>query len=386
MSRTEFLSFSPPSITEREVAAVAETLRKGWLSSGPKAKEFEEKFRAAVDAKAALALNSATAGLHLAMVLHDIGEGDEVITTPLTFCATANVIEHQGGTTVLADIDSETLLIDPQEIAKKVSTKTKVVVPVHYAGQPCDMTAIRSVAGHAQMVEDAAHCMPGKASIGTLPIGAADHLTLFSFYATKNITTGEGGMMTGSPELVDRARSLALHGMSRNAWDRYAKGGSWKYDVAQPGYKYNMPDPAASLGLIQLERVDELMQARMQIFAFYNEAFRGNPYIKLQKTRAGVVSSHHLYVIQLETERLRIGRDEFIVQMNERNIGVSVHFIPIHLHSYYAKKYGWTPESFPNATRAYERILSLPLNSTMSLKDAADVVEAVADICSKFKR
>ncbi len=387
MPRSEFLSFSPPCLSDAEVRSVNEVLHQGqWLSSGPKTKAFELSFKEYVQAEDALALNSCTAGLQLAMVLNQIGPGDEVITSPMTFVATANVVEHEGGTVVLADIDPETLLIDPRQIEQKISAKTKVIVPVHYAGQPCDMPSINTLArAHScAVVEDAAHCMPSK--IGDQWIGGGGNLTLFSFYATKNMTTGEGGMMTGPKDLIERARVLALHGMSRNAWDRFAKGASWKYDVERPGFKFNMTDMAAALGLVQLERLNELYERRMRIVRLYEQAFQGSKYFTPLKTRVGLQSSHHLYVIQLNLAALKISRDDFIVQMHERNIGCSVHYWPVHRMSYYAKKYGWTPDSFPNATRAGERIVSLPLNSKMSEHDAADVIEAVMDICLQYQR
>jgi dTDP-4-amino-4,6-dideoxygalactose transaminase len=384
--RKEFLSFSPPALSQAEIDEVLDVLRKDWLSSGPKTKLFEEKFRERVGAPAALALNSCTAGLHLAMVVHGVNPDTEVITTPMTFSASANVVEHERGRVVLADIDPDTLLIDPREIEKKLTKKTKVICPVHYAGHPCDMDTINALAkSHgAAVVEDAAHCLPSK--IGEKWVGGSDNLTLFSFYATKNITTGEGGMMTGRQDLVDESRVMALHGMSRGAWDRFKKGGQWKYDVARPGFKYNLPEMSSALGLAQLSRLDELFALRMKIVEFYEKEFAGSPYIVPLKTRAGFQSSRHLYVIQLNLEMFKINRDQFIEQMTERNIGTSVHYIPVHLMSFYAKKYGWKPESFPNAFRAYERMLSLPLSSRMSLQDAADVVEAVHDICAKFKR
>lgn len=386
-TRTEFLSFSPPALSEEEVAAVTEVLREGtWLSSGPRTKTFEQNFQEKVQADAALALNSCTAGLHLAMVVHGIQPGDEVITTPMTFCASANVIEHERGSVVLADIDPETLLIDPAEIEKKITKKTKMILPVHYAGHPCDMSAIEALATPRKIavVEDAAHCLPSK--IGEKTVGSSPNLTLFSFYATKNITTGEGGMMTGSKELVDRARVLALHGMSRDAWNRFAKGGNWRYDVERPGYKYNLTDIASALGIVQLKRLDELFAKRMAIVELYEREFKTHAHLVPLKTRAGYSSSHHLYVIQLKLETLSIDRDRFIAELAERNIGVSVHYQPVHLMSYYAKKYGWKPESFPNAFRAFERMLSLPLSSKHTVKDAQDVVEAVNGICAKFKR
>lgn len=386
MARSEFLSFAPPALSELEINAVVEVLRKGWLSSGPMTKEFETKFKAYVGAGEALALNSATAGLHLGTILHDIGPGDEVITTPLTFCATANVVEHEAGTVVLADIEPDTLLIDPKELEKKITTKTKMIVPVHYAGQPCDMPKINAMAkaqGIAVM-EDAAHCITSR--IGETKIGSGDNLSVFSFYANKNMTTGEGGMLTGPAELVDKARMLALHGMSRNAWNRFAKGGTWKYDVPAPGYKYNLTDIASALGVVQLSRIEELDARRQEIVEFYEQAFKGNKYLTPLKVRPGVKSSYHLYVILLNLDTLTIDRDSFINEMNERNIGTSVHYTPLHMLSYYANKYGWKPESFPQAQKAFQRMLSLPLSSKMTVQEAADVVAAVEDITTKFKR
>lgn len=387
MSRETFLSFSPPALSEAEIEAVLSVVKEGaWLSSGPKTKEFEQVFQAKVNAPAALALNSCTAGLHLGLAVHGVGPGDEVITTPLTFCATANVVEHLGGTVRLADIDRETLLIDPNQIERAANKKTKVIIPVHYAGQPCEMYKIDTIAKahNAHVIEDAAHCMPSK--IGNKWVGSSANFTAFSFYATKNMTSGEGGMLTGDPALIDKARVLALHGMSKAAWDRFAKGGSWKYDVAQPGFKYNLPDLASALGLAQLNRLDELYEMRMKIVNLYTEAFKDLKYFQMVRTRAGVQNSHHLFVILLNLDTLTIDRDQFIVELSERNIGSSVHYLPVHMLSYYKKKYGWEPQSFPNAAWAYERMVSLPLSSKHTEKDAADVVEAVLDICKNFGR
>lgn len=387
MTRNEFLPFSPPCLSEEEIQSVTAVLREQhWLSSGPKTKQFEDDFTKVVGAHASLALNSCTAGLHLAVVAHGVGPGDEVLTTPLTFCATANIVEHVGAKVVLADIDPETLLIDPKEIEKKLTKKTKVIIPVHYAGHPCDMETINALAkkNGSLVVEDAAHCLPSK--IGSKWIGSGENLTAFSFYATKNITTGEGGMLTGPKDLVDSARMMALHGMSKGAWDRFKKGGNWKYDVPQPGFKYNMTDVAAAMGVVQLKRLDELFEKRMKIVKFYDEAFKGSSFVVPLKTLKGFQSSHHLYVIQLKLENLAIDRDAFMVQLQERNIGCSVHYQPVHMHSYYAKKYGWKPADFPNAYRAFERMISIPLSSRHTLKDAEDVVLAVNDITTKFKK
>lgn len=386
--RKEFLSFSPPALSELEIQNVLEVLNEGtWLSSGPKTKEFEQAFKDLVGAPATLALNSCTAGLHLAMVVHRVGKDDEVITTPMTFCATANVVEHVGGQVRFADIDPETLLIDPNEVEKAVTKKTKVIMPVHYAGQPCDMDRIEAIARPKgiHVVEDAAHCNPSL--IGNRWVGSSrENLCLFSFYATKNITTGEGGMMTGPEELVEESRRLALHGMSKTAWDRFKKGGNWRYDVPEPGFKYNMMDMAAALGVGQLKRIDELYAQRMKMVKIYLQAFKDHKFVTPLKVRAGVQSSYHLFGVLLNLEALTLDRDRFIVEMGERNIGCSVHYSPVHMLSYYAKKYHLKPESFPHAARVFPRMLSLPLSSRMQVQDAHDVVEAVEDICKKFAR
>ncbi len=387
MPRTEFLSFSPPDIGEREIAAVVEVLKQGeWLSSGPKTREFEATFKQLVSAPAALALNSCTAGLHIGLLVHDVKPGDEVITTPMTFCATANVIEHVGGTTVFADVEPDTLLIDPKQIEKHITKKTKVIMPVHYAGHPADMATIDSMASAAnvRVIEDAAHAIPSK--IGAKWVGHSDNLTVFSFYATKNITSGEGGMITGRQDWIEDARRLALHGMTKGAWDRFAKGGNWKYDVPQPGFKYNLPDMPSALGLVQLQRLDELYTKRVAIVKAYDQAFRDHPMLDTLKTKPGYQSSYHLYPIFLKLDALTIDRDRFINELTERNIGTGVHYTPVHMLSYYAKKYGYKPTDFPVALKAFERMLSIPLCSRMTLNDAADVIEAVESICKKFKK
>jgi dTDP-4-amino-4,6-dideoxygalactose transaminase len=383
MARDTFLSFQPPYLTDQEIAEVVDTLKAShWLSSGPKVKLFEEEFMKMVGAPAAQALNSCTAGLHLALLVHGVGPSDEVVTTPMTFCASANVIEHVGAKTVFADVEPDTLLIDTKQIEKKITKKTKVILPVHYCGHPCDMEKINSFG--LTVVEDAAHCNPSK--IGDKWIGNTNNLVAYSFYATKNITTGEGGMLTGKPELIDHAKQLALHGMSRGAWQRFAKGGNWEYDVPEPGFKYNMSDILASIGLVQMRRLPELYERRMNIVNFYNDTFRDSKFLKTLKVKKGVQSSHHLYVILLELEKLKIDRNQFIVEMHERNIGTSVNYKPVHMMSYYAKKYDLKPQDFPNAYAAFPRMVSLPLSPKMSLQDAGDVVEAMDSIFKKHAR
>lgn len=384
--RKEFLHFSPPSITEAEIAEVTDTLKGIWLSTGPKTKKFEEVFKNQVQCEEAFAINSCTAGLHLGLKILGIQPGDEVITTPMTFAATANVVEHLGATVVLADIDPKTLLIDPKEIEKKITPKTKAIVPVHFAGSACDMDTINDMARSRKIhvLEDAAHAFPTKYK--NKMIGNTSNLCSFSFYATKNITTSEGGMLTGPEDLISKARVMGLHGMSKDAWKRFDKGGSWRYDIETPGYKYNMTDIQAALGLVQISRLSELMATRTQVFKIYQEAFLNSPFFEVNQIPENCESPYHLYILKLNLDSLKINRDQFITELSSRNIGTSVHYIPLHRHSYYANKYKWTPESFPVANQMAERILSLPLNNCMTAQDAQDVVEAVRDICTQFKR
>jgi dTDP-4-amino-4,6-dideoxygalactose transaminase len=385
-ARSQFLPFSPPDIGEAEIDEVSKTLRSDWITTGPKTKLFEEKFKAEVSAPAALALNSCTAGLHVALACLKIGPGDEVITTPMTFCATANVIEHVGARVILADVDPQTLLISPEKVYEKITKKTKAILPVHYAGHPADLDALEEmVEGKGiHIVEDAAHSLPslykGK------PIGNRPHLTAFSFYATKNLTTAEGGMLTGPEEFIDSARVLALHGMDRDAWKRFDKAGSWRYDVVAPGFKYNMTDIQASLGLVQLTRLQGFDRRRKCVFDQYQRAFKDLAAIQCPVIRENVKSSYHLFVIQIEPDKLKINRDQFIEELKALNVGTSVHYIPIHQHSYYRNKYGFQPADFPVSTAAGDRMISLPLNSRLSDEDVNYVIEAVHDVCQRCVR
>ena len=379
--RDEFLPFSPPDITEAEIEEVVDSLRSGWITTGPKVKRFEGEFADFVHAPAALALNSCTAGLHLALATMDIAPGDEVITTPMTFAASVNVIEHVGATPILADVDAETLNIDPARIAEKVTARTKAIMPVHYTGHPADMTPIVEMAEQHNLtiIEDAAHALPAQYK-GQI-VGSIGHFTSFSFYATKNLTTAEGGMLTATqPDLLEKARMLSLHGMNRDAWKRYSSTGSWFYEVLAPGFKYNMTDLQAAIGLVQLKRLAEMQARRYQIVNAYNEAFHQLEALQTPVEHAEVEHAWHLYVLRLNLEQLTIDRAQFIDALRERNIGTSVHFIPIHLHPYYRNKYGWQPHDFPIAHREYQRLLSLPLNSTLSNSDVEDVIAAVKDV------
>ena len=384
--RSEFLPFALHSIGEDEIAEVVDTLRSQWITTGPKTKRFEQEFAAKFGAPGALALNSCTAALHAALATSGVGPGDEVITTPVTFTATANVIEHLGARPVFADVEPDTLNISPKQIEAVITSRTKVIMPVHFTGHPADLDAIADLAtAHgATVVEDAAHSLPAKYK-GRW-IGSSSNPTAFSFYATKNLTTGEGGMLTGTPEFLERARVFCLHGLSRDAWQRYAKGGSWFYEVLQPGFKYNMPDIQAALGLGQLRRLGSFDQRRREIVARYNEAFGAEDALEIPTERADVEHAWHLYVLRIRGDVLRIGRDQFIDELTSRSIGTSVHFIPLHLHPFYRDTYGYKPDDFPVAYSNYTRMLSLPLYPAMSDEDVTDVISAVVDIVRANRR
>ena len=382
--RESFLPFAPPLVGEEEIAEVVDTLKSGWLTTGPKTRKFAEEFSEYTQASAALTVSSCTAALHLSLKALGIGPGDEVITTPITFAASVNVIEHCGARPVLADVEPDTLNIDPAKIEQAITPATKAIIAVHYAGHPVELDQIRDIAEQhgIHLIEDAAHGI-GAAFRGQ-PIGSGSNPAAFSFYATKNLTTGEGGMITGTPELIESARVLSLHGMSREAWSRYAAGGKWAYDIVAPGFKYNMTDIQAALGLQQLARFESMQQRRREIVAQYQEAFENDPAFQTPVHRDHVTHAWHLYVLRLNESELTIDRNQFIEEMTERKIGTSVHFIPIHLHSYYRDKYNYQPDDLPVALENFNRMLSLPLSAKMSDQDVADVIEAVQDIRQKF--
>ncbi len=383
--RREFLPFSPPAVGEQEVAAVSEVLRSAWITTGPKTRRFEQEFCSYLHAPGALALNSCTAALHTALVALGIGPGDEVITTPMTFAASVNVIEHVGARPVLVDVQPDTLNIDPVGIKAAVTSKTRVIIPVHYTGHPADMGSILQIADqqHLAVLEDAAHALPARYKGQN--IGGGTNPVAFSFYATKNLTTAEGGMLTGAPEFLERARIISLHGMSHDAWKRYDKGGSWFYEVILPGFKYNMTDIQAAIGLVQLRRLAGFQARRREIVARYQTAFSQNEALRCPIERPEVESAWHLYVLRLRLEMLRISRDEFIEELKSRNIGTSVHFIPVHMHPYYRDKYGWKSQDFPVAYENYQQLVSLPLHPGLTDADVQDVIEAVFDVTRNFR-
>ncbi|MFZ3341072.1 MAG: DegT/DnrJ/EryC1/StrS aminotransferase family protein [Terriglobales bacterium] len=396
--RDRFLPFSAPLIGEDEISEVVDTLRSDWITTGPKVKRFEQDFAQFVHAPDALAVNSGTGALHLALLALGIGKGDAVITTPMTFCSGVHVIEHVGATPILCDVEPDTLNLDPKGICEQIAKakkdlglRVKAIMPVHLHGHPCERDAILKIAAkyHLAVIEDAAHSLPAaykKRSVGSL--SATDSvpvLTCFSFYATKNLTTAEGGMLTGPNGLLDEARRWTLHGMSRDAWNRYNAKGSWLYDVTCPGFKYNMTDIAAALGLQQLRKLPQSYARRRAIVQKYQSAFGRRDELELPTERNDVQHAWHLYVLRLRLDRTLVTRDQFISEMRERNIGCSVHFIPVHLLSYYRDKYRYPPEQFPVALREYQRIVSLPLSARMTDHDVEDVIDAVIGILKEHE-
>jgi len=384
--RSTFLPFSPPLIEEEEINEVIETLKSDWITTGPKTKRFEEEFKNYFNAPSALALSSCTAALHIALVTLGIGPGDEVITTPMTFCASVNVIEHVGARPILVDVEPDTLNIDPNKIEPAITSKTKAILPVHYSGHPVELDYIYDIAKKYNLfvIEDAAHAVSAKYKARY--VGSTNNPVCFSFYATKNITTAEGGMLTGDPDFIERARIISLHGMSKDAWKRYSKEGSWYYEVIYPGFKYNMTDIQASIGLWQLKKIERFQKRRREIVKMYNDAFSKEEALEIPVERPYVEHAWHLYVLRLNLQALKIDRDQFIEELHKRNIGTSVHFIPIHIHPYYREKYGYKPEDFPVTYTNYQRIISLPLYPRMTDQDVYDVIEAVLDIVRIYKK
>lgn len=381
MSRQCFLPYSPPTICQEEIDEVIDTLRSAWITTGPKTKSFEKQFGDYLGAPGgtSLMLNSCTAGLHVALVSLGVGPGDEVIVPTLTFAATANVVEHVGAKPVFVDVLPTTLCMDPEAVRQALTPRTRAIVPVHYAGHPAELDEIFSIAGEAgvEVIEDAAHAVP--ASYRGKRVGSGDNFAAFSFYATKNLTTAEGGALTGHPELLERARVIALHGMSADGWKRFDKTGSWQYDIELPGFKYNMTDIQASLGQHQLRRLAEFHRRRKEVAGSYCRAFAEHPALEVPVELGHVDSAWHLYVLRLRPELLDIDRNRFIRILNEKNIGTSVHYTPLHMMSFYREKYGYREVDFPVAHDAFTRMLSIPLHPGLGDADVNDVVEAVLE-------
>ena len=383
----QFLPFYVPDIGDDEIQSVVETLRSGWLTTGPKVRQLEENFSQYLGCRHAVAVNSGTASLHLALDAVGIKEGDEVLVPTMTFAATAAVVLHLKARPVLVDCCQDTFNMDPDQIEKAITGRTKAIIPVHIGGQPCEMGRILEIARryNLRVIEDAAHALPARYQ--DRMVGTIGDITCFSFYAIKTITTGEGGMATTeNPEWAGRMRIMSLHGISKDAWKRYTSEGSWYYEILYPGYKDNLTDIAAAIGIEQLKKCDRFWRARRHLASMYDEAFADLAEIRRPVCRPNVQHAWHLYIIQLELERLKITRNEFIEALKKENIGTSVHFIPLHLHPYYRDTFGYKPEDFPNASAVFERIISLPIYPRMTEIDFDHVVGAARNIIRKYRR
>ena len=383
--RPAFLPFARPDIDQQEIESVSEVMASGWLTTGPKTREFEAAFADYVGAKHAIAVNSATAAMHLALEAAGIQAGDEVITTTMTFAATAEVVRYFNARPVLVDIDPTTFNLDVELLEATITPRTKAIIPVHVGGQAADLDAVQAIADkHGLIViEDAAHALPTRYK-GQI-VGSISDFTAFSFYATKTLATGEGGMLTtDNDEWADRCRIMSLHGISKDAWKRYTAEGSWYYEIVAPGFKYNMTDVAAAMGMVQLGKVEAMNDRRVAIARQYDAAFGEHPALEPPIKSADSTHPYHLYILRLNLDRLRIDRNAFIEQLREANIGTSVHWIPLHVHPYYRETYGYEPDDFPVAYAEYQRIISLPIYSAMTDVDVQDVIYSVQSIADTF--
>ncbi|HEX3543066.1 MAG TPA: DegT/DnrJ/EryC1/StrS family aminotransferase [Candidatus Acidoferrum sp.] len=387
VANTPFLPFHRASIGEEEVQAVLDVLQSGWLTSGPKVKEFESHFSRFTGAKHALAVNSGTAALHLALAACGLEAGDEVIIPTMTFAATGEVVLYFKARPVLVDSSENYFHIDPQQIERAITSRTRAILPVHYAGYPCEMNEIMRIArSHGlKVIEDAAHSFP--ASYQGRMIGTIGDITCFSFYATKTITTGEGGMITtDNEEYADRMRILTLHGISRDAWNRYTSTGTWRYDITEAGFKYNLTDLQAALGNSQLAKAETFRRRRGAVARIYSQALRSMEAFLPPPEPEDGCHAWHLYVIRVNPGYLRIGRDQVIEELKLRGIGSSVHFIPLHLHSLYQKRLGYRAGQFPNAEKHFEQAISLPLFPDMSEEEIERVTGALREISCTYAK
>jgi dTDP-4-amino-4,6-dideoxygalactose transaminase len=399
IKRKQFLPFALPDTDESEYLEIKEALESGWITTGPKTRQFEELFASEVGSKHAIAVSSCTAAMHLAFEAINLQPGDEVITSPTTFASTAAVIRYFQAKPVFVDIRSSDLIINVELIEAAITERTKAILPVHIAGLPADLDAINAIANkfNLAVIEDAAHAFPTKYKdrmIGTTQPNksartlkgnfAQNSVVCFSFYATKTITTGEGGMIcTDNDAIAERCRIMALHGISKDAWKRYTAEGSWYYEILAPGYKYNLTDIASAIGLAQLRKAHLMRDRRAELAHRYNDAFHSIPELQTPSNGKDCQHAWHLYILRLNAERLNISRNKFIEELKARNIGTSVHFIPLHLHPYYRDTYGYSPEDFPVSFFEYQRIISLPIYSKMSDQDGTDVIENVLDLVNQ---
>ncbi len=384
--RQHTIPFFAPLLGDEEIDSVVETLRSGWLTTGPKAKRFEQLFAEAVAAEHAIAVNSCTSALHLALEAVGVGPGDEVLLPTLTFASTGEIVMHLGATPVLVDCGSD-FLMDVGEMEAKITPRTKAVVPVHYGGHPCDMERLLRIAGERglRVIEDAAHALPAR--YGDRPIGGLGDITCFSFYANKTITTGEGGMVTtNDAELADRVRLMSMHGISKDAWKRFSAEGAWYYEITAPGYKFNMTDIAAAIGIQQLAKSDRFWERRAEIASRYDAAFAPTPEVVTPPTELHVQNAWHLYVIRLQTELLTISRNEFITQLNDAGIGTSVHYLPLHMHPLYRDRFGYANSDLPRAADLFDRIISIPIHLKLTDDDVEFIAATVNGLVDEYRR
>jgi dTDP-4-amino-4,6-dideoxygalactose transaminase len=380
-NKENFLVFATPLIEDAEIAEVVATMKSGWLGSGPKVAKFENDFKQYKGAEHAIALHSCTAALHLSMLVAGITTGDEVITTPLTFCATVNTIIHAGGTPVLADVDPVTMNIDPMEIRKRITSKTKAIVPVHFAGRPCDMDSLMNIAKEFKLriIEDCAHAI--ETEYRGKKAGTIGDFGCFSFYVTKNIVTGEGGMvLTRKEEDASRIKILGLHGMSKDAWKRFGDDGYKHYQVVECGFKYNMMDMQAAIGIHQLQRIEKYWNRREQVWERYMRELADLPVDLPAVPEVETKHGYHLFTLQINKERCGLSRDEFINAMSAQNIGVGVHYLSIPEHEYYQKRFEWKPEDYPHAMKIGRSTVSIPITAKLTDNDIGDVINAVKSI------
>lgn len=387
MNKIKFIPFHKPCITKDEITEVVDTIKSGWWTTGPKAKKFEEAFNSFIGSKYSVAVSSWTAAAHLALEAIGIQKGDEVIVPAITFTATAEIICYFGAKPVIVDVDLDSFNMNPALVKRAVTKKTKAIIPVHYGGQPCDLDEINYIAktNNLKVIEDAAHALP--AEYKGKKIGTISDITCFSFYATKTLATGEGGMLCTNDEAVaKRASIMRLHGINSDAWKRYTSEGTWYYEVVAPGFKYNFTDIQAALGLAQLKKIKKLWYMRKQIKKLYDDAFSGNELIELYQTKKDRKSAYHLYPILLNLEKLTINRAQFIEKLKNAGIGSSVHFIPLYRHPFYRKTFNLISKNFPISEKIYPRIVTLPIWPGMNSSEIGRVIEVVSQTLNKFKR
>jgi len=382
-----FTQFHKPYINEEEIAEVVETLKSGWLSMGPRTIQFEDDFRKYIGADYSVSVNSWTAGGHLSLEAFGLKAGDEVIVPTMTFPATAEIVYYFGAKPVIVDVEKDTLNLSISEIEKAITPKTKIIIPVHYAGQPADLDEINQLAKtyNLKVIEDAAHSLPsyykGK------KVGSISDVTVFSFYATKTLCTGEGGMIcSNNEEFSERTRLMRMHGMNRDAWKRYSDACSWYYEIVGPGFKYNFTDLQAALGIVQLRKVDEMLEMRKHIAALYTKELCGNEYIYLPVIKADRETSWHLYPIRLNLEALKIGRNDFINELKDLGVGTGVHFMPVHQHQFYKDSLSLNNSDFPVANDAFERLISIPIYPGLTDAEVTKVIEAIHHLTKKYSR